>query len=87
MKNLSSDHAEFVVVPTNQLSEPALEGLIEEFILREGTDYGIREFSLEEKKQHIRKQLHSGWVQVVYDLKSETASLIKKEDLSKETHL
>ena len=36
----------YVVVPLDKISDEALHGLINEFILREGTDYGAREFTL-----------------------------------------
>lgn len=73
--------APFVVVPLAKISEEALSGLINEFILREGTDYGAREFSLEEKYTQIRKQLVSGNVLIVFDTAEQTASIIRKEQL------
>ena len=36
-------------IPHRQLSDEALLGVIEEYISREGTDYGHREYSFEEK--------------------------------------
>lgn len=65
-----------MVIPRERLSEEALDGLIEEFILREGTDYGLREYSLEEKKNKILSQLDSGRICIVFDLKEETCSLM-----------
>ena len=38
-----------LVIPAEQLSADALQGLIEEFITREGTDYGEVEWSLDQK--------------------------------------
>ena len=37
------------VIPTEALSEEALAGVIEAFVLREGTDYGHRDYSLGRK--------------------------------------
>ncbi|MBC7753099.1 MAG: YheU family protein, partial [Moraxellaceae bacterium] len=33
-------------VPIDQLSKDILQNLVEEFVLREGTDYGAQEISL-----------------------------------------
>ena len=46
-----------MIIPWDKLSAPALEGLIEEFVLREGTEYGARELSLDQKKSDVKRQL------------------------------
>lgn len=68
----------YVIIPYSSLSEDALNNLINEFILREGTDYGVREFTLEEKHLQILKQLQKGEIQIVFDVDENSASLIKK---------
>lgn len=73
---------DFIVVPTDKISDDALEGLINEFILREGTDYGSREFTLEAKHAQIRKQLALGHIVIVFDPKEESASIVRKELLN-----
>ncbi len=78
----ASEEPKFVIVPFEKLSEEALIGLIDEFILREGTDYGRSEYTLEQKHEHVRKQILSGKAIVVFDLKEESASLIRREQLS-----
>ena len=79
MKNKSN--SDFVIVPLGKISEVALSGLIDEFILREGTDYGLKEFSLEEKHVQIKKQLQSGNSVIVFDSEEQSASIIRKEQL------
>lgn len=74
-----------IVIPHAQLSAEALNGLIEEFILREGTDYGLHEYTLEQKNLQISKQLKSGQIVVVFDPNEETCSIVRKEELSKLT--
>ena len=44
-------------VPHAELSADALRGVIESFVLREGTDYGASEYSLDEKVVHVMRQL------------------------------
>ena len=72
-----------ILVPYERLSKEALSGLIEEFILREGTDYGKHEYSLEEKKEQIFRQLQAGYIQVVFNPSTETTSLLHKEQIKK----
>ncbi len=74
-----------LVIPIEKLSEEALHGLIDEFILREGTDYGHVEYSLEHKHQQVLKQLEKKHILIVYDLIEETTTLIKKDVVAK-TH-
>ena len=56
-----------IPVPYEKLSKDALDGVIEEFVTREGTDYGNYEYSLEDKKQHIFRQLQTGKAAVLFD--------------------
>ena len=63
-------------IPWNQLSAQVLHGLIEEFITREGTDYGDREFSLAEKVEQVKVQIKRGDVVIVFDAKSDTCNLL-----------
>jgi uncharacterized protein YheU (UPF0270 family) len=69
-----------MIIPYEQLSSDALQGLIEEFITREGTDYGIEEVSLSIKVEQIRVQLSRREVVVVFDVASETVSILSRRD-------
>lgn len=55
-----------VRVPWQSLSAEALAGVIDDFVLREGTDYGA-EYSLAAKRDQVRAQLERGEAQVVFD--------------------
>jgi len=68
-----------IEVPTDALSKEALRALIEEFVTRDGTDYGSVERSLEEKVAAVRAQLARGEVRIVFDPESETTTLIAAE--------
>ena len=50
--------------------------IIEEFVLREGTDYGQGEYSLEEKVADVERQLERGVARIVFDPKSETCDIV-----------
>lgn len=71
----------YVLVPAEALSPDALEGLIQEFVTREGTDYGLREYSLAEKVQHVKRQLERGEVVIAFDLERESATLVLRAEL------
>ena len=70
-----------MIIPFQQLSAAALDGLIEEFITREGTDYGEVECSLDEKVGQIKSQLRSGEVVIVYDSSAQSTSIVSRRDI------
>ncbi len=69
-----------VIIPTDRLSKEALSGLIEEFISREGTDYGLQEYDLAQKTKHVEVQLARGEVLVVFDAASDSCNLLPAEE-------
>ena len=71
--------AEFVAVPLPRLQKDVLQGLLEEFASRDGTDYGEREFTLEQKANALHAQLLKGDLQLLYDTDSEEWDLVAAE--------
>jgi len=67
-----------IEVPHVQLSHAALRGVVESFVLREGTDYGVREFTLEEKVQQVMLQLQRGEARIVFDPHTETVQILSR---------
>ena len=65
-----------VVVPYTELAADLLHAVIESYVLREGTDYGEKEFSLEEKVAHVIGRLKRGEARIVFDPESETVSIV-----------
>jgi len=65
-----------VFVPYEELSVEALRGVVESFVLREGTEYGSRDFTLEEKLAHVYAQLERREAQIVFDPETETIHII-----------
>ena len=49
-----------MLIPWQDLSPETLENLIESFVLREGTDYGEHERTLEQKVSDVKRQLQCG---------------------------
>lgn len=68
-----------VAVPHTQLSSEALRGVIESFVLREGTEYGEREFTLDEKLSHVLHQLERGEAQIMFDPLSNSIQIVRTE--------
>jgi len=56
-----------VAVPHTALSAEALRGVAESFVLREGTDYGERDVSHEQKVAQVIRQLERGEAQIMFD--------------------
>ncbi|MGO1189672.1 YheU family protein [Vibrio casei] len=55
-----------MIIPWQQIDPDTLENLIKEFILREGTDYGMQETSLETKVKQVKAQLQAGSIAIVF---------------------
>ncbi|MCZ6640490.1 MAG: YheU family protein [Gammaproteobacteria bacterium] len=56
-----------VNIPVSQLSEQALRGIVEAFVLREGTDYGPEQYSLADKCERVYDQLRKGEAELCFD--------------------
>jgi len=71
-----------LVVPFDQLSAGAQRGVIEEFVTREGTDYGHTDVSLDDKVAAVRRQIERGEVVLLFDAKTERVNLVTKRSLT-----
>lgn len=67
-----------IEIPLDRLSPEVLRGVIEEFILREGTDYGVQESSLDNKIAQVRRQLGRGDVLITFDPVTENCTLLTR---------
>jgi len=65
-----------VVVPYTELAADLLHAVVESYVLREGTDYGEKEFSLQDKVAHVISRLKRGEARIVFDPESETVSIV-----------
>jgi uncharacterized protein len=71
-----------MIIPHQMLSPEALQGVIEAFVTREGTDYGTQDVSLTTKVWQVRQQLDAGTVVIVYDESTESCSIQPADQLS-----
>lgn len=69
--------AEPVEIPITSLDRETLTDIVEQFILREGTDYGAVEVSLAAKVAQILKQLDKGDTKLYFDPETESVTLLK----------
>ena len=72
-----------IEIPAQSLSAETLESVIESFILREGTDYGKNEQSLEAKRSQVLKQIDNGKVKIIFDLESESVTPMLEQNWKK----
>ena len=71
-----SEKPQPIVIPHTDLSADALRGVVESFVLREGTDYGEREVSLDQKVAQVLRQLERGEARIIFDAQLETVDIV-----------
>ncbi|MHB8908633.1 MAG: YheU family protein [Syntrophales bacterium] len=67
-------------IPVNKLSPEALQGVIEEYISRAGTDYGEIEAPLETKIRQVKYRLETGTAVLIFDDETETTNIFLAND-------
>ena len=72
-----------IEIPWARLSKDQQSALVESFILREGTDYGRHEHAHETKVEQLLKALKSGRAHVIFDLDSQTFTILSAETWQK----
>jgi uncharacterized protein len=65
-------------IPHQRLSAETLQGLIEDFVTHDGTDYGEIEVTLSVKVAQIKKQLDQGESVIIFNEKDESITIIPK---------
>lgn len=64
-----------MIIPHTSVQPATLRAVIEEFVSREGTDYGF-ESSFESKVASVMRQLERGTACLVFDTTSETCDIV-----------
>jgi uncharacterized protein YheU (UPF0270 family) len=65
-------------IPLASLSDELLTAIIEDFVAREGTDYGPSEVDFEAKIQQVKRQIERGDVVITFDQETESCTLLTK---------
>jgi len=68
------------IIPVDRLSSEALQGVIEEFISRDGTDYGEKEASPETSLKQVKYRLEKGSAVLVFDDETGTTNIFRADD-------
>jgi uncharacterized protein YheU (UPF0270 family) len=69
-----------VKIPVDRLTPETLQGVVEEFITREGTDYGKIEVPLDTKLRQVKNLLESGMAVLIYDTETQTCNIFPADD-------
>ena len=72
-----------IEIPPERLPEGTLVAVIEEYILREGTDYGNQEVSLDNKISQVRRQLNGGDIVITFDPATENCTLLTRRQVNR----
>ncbi|MBN2514614.1 MAG: YheU family protein [Deltaproteobacteria bacterium] len=67
-------------IPYDQLSPRTLESVIEEFVTRDGTDYGEMDVPLQRKVDQVKRHLKSGQAIILFDESTQTCNIVSKDD-------
>ena len=74
--DLDSDAEKYLRIPHTEISPSALRGLIEAFVLREGTDYGEIEARFDDKVAEVLAQLERGEARIVFDSRTRSVGIV-----------
>ena len=69
-----------VVIPYDQLDDETLRRVIEAYVLREGTEYGAHEVTLDHKVAQVLAQLHNGAATIAFHPDTESVDIVATRD-------
>jgi len=76
-----TDEENAIEIPYGELAPETLRNLAEEFVTRDGTDYGAVEKTLNEKVARLMRQLETGDAHIYYEADSETINIVAAQSL------
>ncbi|MEH6444197.1 MAG: YheU family protein [Oceanospirillaceae bacterium] len=71
-----------MIIPHTSIDKETLQNLIEEFVTREGTDYGDYALTLQDKVSAVQKKLNCGEVVILYVESTESVNIVEKKALN-----
>lgn len=71
-----------MIIPYSELSADTLQALIEDFVTRDGTDYGLEEMSMQAKASQLLVLIKSGELLITYNEDTETCGIVAREALT-----
>ena len=79
---MNDDSQPPIEIPFDQLTAEALRGVAEAFVLREGTEYGFQDYSMDQKVEHVVDQLKRGDARILFDAPTESIEIVTKHELN-----
>lgn len=73
---MTEQPTEPIVIPHTELSADVLQAVIESFVLREGTEYGTHDYSLQQKVAHVMRQLERNEAKILFDPDTESIDIV-----------
>lgn len=73
-----------MIVPYKDINIDTLNAIIKEFVLREGTEYGAEDISIDEKLEQVHQQLQCGSAVLVYSELHETVNIIPADQFKED---
>jgi len=70
-----------MIVPWQELDPATLENLLQEFVSRDGTDYGEQEYSLVDKVQQVRRALEHGDAVLIFSERSGLCNIVPADQV------
>ncbi|WPM84648.1 YheU family protein [Apirhabdus apintestini] len=67
-----------MIIPWQDIAPETLDSLIEAFVLREGTDYGEQELTLEQKTADVKRRAQCGEALIVWSELHETVNIMPR---------
>ncbi|MGB0835357.1 MAG: YheU family protein [Psychrobium sp.] len=67
-----------MIIPISSLPPATLDAILKEHILREGTDYGEQEVSIDTQMEQLKQQLMREEIVLVYSEIHESVNLLPK---------
>ena len=77
---IPEDH--FMIIPLEQLPTETLTAIIDEYILRESTDFGDERGNHQTKRAEVKRQLEQGTAVVVYSELHESVNILPSDQFN-----
>lgn len=68
-----------IIIPYREFEPDILEAVLDEIITRDGTDYGMVELSVEQKRQQLLRRLEQGTAFICFDEETQSCIIVNKE--------
>ncbi|MBP9087321.1 MAG: YheU family protein [Kofleriaceae bacterium] len=72
-----------MVIPYRELDDDTLRRVIEAYVLREGTEYGAHDVTLEHKVAQVLAQLHNGTATLAFHPATESVDIVATHDTNR----